>query len=134
MGAYLLPTCGAGAAFRKKLLDLEFLTDEAYIECAPTGDDIWFRLASIRKDTGVYVDPEIDEGNGYIRHPMGLEQVNLHRPKRKHRLYQRIIAMLTTKFANYFGVPLAKNDLIWKRALKYSNLKSGDNNTNGRAS
>jgi hypothetical protein len=133
-GAHLLPTCGAGAVFRKSLLDLEFLSDEAYLECAPTADDIWFRLASIRKNTGVYVDPEIDEGNGYIRHPMGLEQVNLHRPNRRRLLCQRVIAVLTEKIANYFGVPLAKNDLMWKRALEYSKLRSEGSNTKRRAS
>lgn len=120
----LLPIGCSGIAYRAKLLDLEFVMNEAYLERAPTSDDMWFRLASIRKNTKVYVDPEIDEGNGYIRHSLGLEQVNLHRPSKRRRLYERVIIRLMTRFANYVGIPLSKNDYAWKKSLEYSKLRS----------
>ena len=120
-GPYLLPLCGAGAVFRRDLLDLEFLSDEAYLKYAPTADDLWFRLASIRKNTNVYVDPQIDEGNGYIRHYMGLERVNLHRPNVGRWLYERVISLIINKFDNYFGIPLSGNDFSWRKSVEYSN-------------
>ena len=131
--AYLLPTCGAGAVFRKDLLDLEFLNDEAYLKYAPTADDIWFRLASIRKNTMVYVDPEIDEGNAYIRHNAGLEQVNLHRPKKRRRLHEQVIIKILNKFNNYFGIPLSKNDFAWRKSVEYSNSSSEGSNSQRQA-
>jgi hypothetical protein len=121
---FLLPIGVSGIAYRIGLLDLEFAMNEAYFEYAPTADDMWFRLASLRKDTKVYVDPEIDEGNAIVMHSMGLEQINLHRSERRRQLYERAIIKLKTRFANYFGIPLAKNDLSWKTALKYSNSTS----------
>lgn len=132
IGLTLLPIGCSGIAYRIKLLDLQFITNEAYLEYAPTADDIWFRLASIRKNTKVYVDPEIDEGNAYIRHNAGLEQMNLHRPKKRRRLHERAIIRLATKFSNYFGISLAKNDLAWKHSLEYSNLRSEGANSKRR--
>lgn len=52
-GQYILPTNGGGTVFRKRLLDLNFLLDLAYIEIAPTVDDLWFRMASLRKNVPV---------------------------------------------------------------------------------
>ncbi len=130
----LLPIGCSGIAYRARLLDLEFVTNKAYLEYAPTADDIWFRLASIRKNTKVYVDPEIDEGNAYILHNAGLEQVNLHRLGKKHRLHERVIIRLITKLANYFGISLAKNDFAWKNSLEYSNLISECANSKRRTS
>ena len=77
----LLPIGCAGIAYRKSLLDLDFVLNAAYVRCAPTSDDIWFRLASIRKGAMVHCDPAIENGNGYIQHLMGLEQTNLYRVK-----------------------------------------------------
>lgn len=121
-GMDLLPTGCAGVVFRKPLLDLDFLRDEAYLKCAPTADDIWFRIAGLRKNTPVYVDPEIDRGNGYIQHFMGLEKVNLYQFKRARRLHQRLIIKALEKTRHYFGTSSCENDLAWAKALKYSTL------------
>jgi hypothetical protein len=123
-GLSLIPIGCSGVAYRINLLDLKFLNDDAFAKCAPTADDIWFRLASIRKNTKVYVDPEIDNENSYIQHTMGLEQINLHRPNKRRPFYERAIIRLITEFNNYFGISLSKNDFSWKKSLEYSNFRS----------
>jgi len=45
----LLPTGVGGVGYRTKLLDLDFLTDTAFLKLAPTTDDLWFRMASLRE-------------------------------------------------------------------------------------
>ncbi len=117
---FLLPIGISGIAYRIGLLDLEFAMDEAYFDYAPTADDMWFRLASIRKNTKVYVDPEIDKENAHIGHLMGLERVNLQRPIEGRRLFERVIIKTISKFINYFGIPLSQNDFAWRRSLEYS--------------
>ena len=117
----LLPIGCSGVAYKKKLLDLEFLTNQAYLVCAPTADDIWFRLASMRKGVKVYIDPEIDNKNVYLKHQLGLEQINVHRIKRNKQFYIRGIIRLKTEIMNYFGIPLSKNDFSWLSAWKYLN-------------
>jgi hypothetical protein len=123
-GADLLPTCGSGAVFRKNLLDLEFLSDEAYLEYAPTNDDLWFRLASMRKGVEVYVDPRIDRENGYIRHYKGLQEINLHWAKGGQSMYKRMAVKIRNKVRNYLGIPLSRNDLAWRRSWEYATARA----------
>jgi len=117
----VIPIGCAGIAYKKELIDLEFLSNRAFFECAPTADDIWFRLASIRKNTKVYVDPAIGNGNFYIKHPFGLEQLNLYKPYKSFQFHNRLIIKLKTEIMNYFGIPLSKNDFSWRAAWKYLN-------------
>lgn len=119
----LLPTGCGGVVFRKSLLDLEFLSDKAYLEYAKTADDVWFKIASLRKNTPVYVDPEIDKKSGYIRHSLGLEKVNLYQSKRANRLHKRVMRKLIEKSRHYFGISSCENDMAWKRSLEYSRQK-----------
>lgn len=121
-GSDLLPTCGSGAVFRKNLLDLEFLSDGAYRKYAPTTDDLWFRLASIRKNVEVQVDPTIDRENGYIQHGSGLKEVNFYWLKKQYPLYRRVLTKIRNKASNYLGIPICENDVAWRRSWKYSGL------------
>jgi hypothetical protein len=125
-GPNLLPTCGAGAVFRKRLLDLRFLSDEAYLKIAPTADDIWYRIASLRTRTDVFVDPDIDKENGYIRHFVGLERVNLYQLTQGLASRRRLLLRLTNRFRNYFGISSSGNDRAWKRSLEYSRALGSD--------
>jgi hypothetical protein len=121
-GMDLLPTGCGGAVYRKSLLDLEFLSHKAYRKYAPTADDLWFRLASIRNGVEVYVDPAIDEESGYIQHSGGLQEGNIYWAKAHHRLYGRILMRIGDKVKNYLGVPLCENDVAWRRSWEYSGL------------
>jgi hypothetical protein len=117
-GLLLLPIGCSGVAYRKSLLDMGFILDTAYLDCAPTADDIWFRLASIRKNVKVYVDPEIDVGNSFIQHFMGLQHMNTHTPQPGNgSLLQRETTRVIARLKDYLGIPISGNDLAWKKSL-----------------
>lgn len=124
VGLNLLPIGCAGVVYRKYLLDLYFLSDEAHVKYAPTSDDIWFKVASLRKNTEIYVDPKLEAGNIYLTHNFGLEKINIYSiDNKKKNLSKRCIDKLITHIYNYFGVRLSKNDFAWKSTLSYSILK-----------
>lgn len=117
-GLPLLPIGCSGVAYRSKLLDLEFAGDGASHVCAPTADDIWFRLSSLLKNTRVYVDPGMDEGNAYVKHSVGLEYLNLHQHQFDRPLFVRESIRVATRVKDYFGVPVSSNDYAWKNSLE----------------
>ncbi len=123
LGKALLPIGCSGVAYRKNLLDLGFIFDCAYKDCAPTSDDIWFRLASLRRNVDVYVDPGMDYGSSYILHSMGLEKLNLHRPIPVPNLFKREVVRVITRTKDYLGIPISRNDLAWIKSLAFLESK-----------
>ncbi len=121
----LLPIGIFGVAYRRKLLDLTFLTDEAFLKLAPTADDIWFRQASMRINTTVHVNPRVSEDNAEIMHKMGLEELNWHRPHKPSRLIARLAIMVRSELYSYFGISMSKNDLAWRDVSAYSGREIG---------
>lgn len=119
----LLPIGVYGVAYRRRLLDLDFLTDASHVTHAPTADDVWFRLASIRKNTTVHVDPEIARGNAYIEHDMGLQEINIGRSDNRRGLIRRAANQLMVEIRGYLGDSLSPNDSAWKSALAFSKSK-----------
>lgn len=122
-GMDLIPIGCAGVAYRKELLDLNFLNDEVYAKLAPTADDIWFRLASLRKHTKVFIEPNIENGCIYMQHTMGLQETNIYKNPLTLSLVMRIILRLLNRFRNYIGKSMSKNDYSWKNANTYSHTK-----------
>ena len=120
-GFNILPVGCSGIAYRIKLLDLDFLTDESYFKIAPTSDDMWFRISSMRKNIKVYADQKIDKSNAYIRHDFGLEQINIFKKDINNYFLKRAFIGLTIELKNYLGISLSKNDVSWKKILHYSN-------------
>ena len=119
----LIPLGGFGAVYRKKLVDLNFITDAAYKEFAPTADDLWFRIASMRKNVCVHVTPDVAQGNAKITHKMGLDQVNFRAKQKPQGFLARAASQLKLEFCSYFGIRFSKNDFAWKAASDYSRSK-----------
>jgi glycosyltransferase involved in cell wall biosynthesis len=117
---FLLPTCGAGAVYRKKLLDINFLTNQEFLNIAPTTDDLWFRMAGMLMNTPVAVFPEIDKLNVYLKHKHGLEKMN--NQKNKFSFVPRIYYKKRLKIANYIGMNQTKNDFSWDAICDFSQL------------
>src|SRR5690606_10364833 len=57
VGQRLLPLDGAGTVYRKPMLDLDFLTDRAFLDLAPRNDNLWYRVATLRRGIPVAVRP-----------------------------------------------------------------------------
>lgn len=125
-GLDILPTGGSGAAYRKGLLDLDFLSDKMFLHIAPTTDDLWFRMASMRKNIPVAVFPEINSQNIYLLHGFGLEEINLHKTRYKSFI-SNAFNLIKLKIINYLGINLSKNDFSWDAICKYSQRSEPNN-------
>lgn len=114
-GLLILPTNGAGTVFRKNLLDLDFLLNPAFKEIAPTTDDLWFRMASLRKNMPVLVDPGIDNENIYLRHNKGLYRQNykIYNNSFFTKIYKNTIEIII----DWIGINNSKNDFSWSRIV-----------------
>lgn len=119
-GMMILPTSGAGAVYKKKLLDSNFLTDIKFLEIAPTTDDLWFREASRRKETPVAVFPDIGESNIMLKHQFGLNKQNFIRSKTQSK-FLKLWLRFFQELNNYLGVRKSLNDINWERITEYSN-------------
>jgi hypothetical protein len=114
----MLPIGCAGVVYRKKLLDIKFLTNFEFLTIAPTTDDMWFRMASMLMDTPVAVFPEIDRLNVYLKHKYGLEKMN--NQKTSFSFLPRICNKRKLKIANFIGINQTKNDFSWDAICDFS--------------
>ncbi|SFU32410.1 hypothetical protein [Halomonas korlensis] len=114
----MLPTGAGGVVYRRPLLDLDFLNDPKFLEISPTTDDLWFRMASLRKSVPVYVDPEIDVKNIYLIHHEGLGKINF--PGRKGSLLNKIYQRTIGYCRDTLGIDYYENDRAWTRVCEYS--------------
>jgi hypothetical protein len=119
-GVDILPTGVAGVVYKKALIDINFLLDDKYKVLAATTDDLWFKMASYRKNTPVVVCPQINSQNIYLQHQLGLEQVNFN--KKTTRLY-KIYNNTLGSIVDWFGINRTKNDACWDAICEYSNQK-----------
>lgn len=114
----MLPTGAGGVVYRRSLLDLDFLNDPMFKEISPTADDLWFRMASMRKDVSVYVDPTIDDTSIYLRHQEGLGKINF--PGRKGSLFNKLYQRTIGYCRDTLGFDYYENDRSWTRICEYS--------------
>lgn len=117
-GMNILPNGGAGAVYRKNLLDIEFLKDPAFRKIASTSDDLWFRMASLRKGTPVYVFPEINSESIYLNHRLGLENINIK--KYKKSFFTKINKKTLGRIKEWMRIDQSLNDKSWHQILEYS--------------
>ncbi|UFH59366.1 glycosyltransferase family A protein [Sulfurovum mangrovi] len=114
----ILPTNGAGTVFKKSFLDIQFLLDKKYLNIAPTTDDLWFKMASMRKNINISACPYIDRENIYLKHTSGLDNINflVHKKFFINKIYNNTIG----KGLDYLGFGRTKNDLAWKEIVYFS--------------
>lgn len=124
-GLTLLPIGVDGVAYRKHLLDLNFITDKAYLKIAPKTDDLWFKIAHWNKKTTVLCHPSISKNNAYLKHIFGLQETNRINKKPK-KYFKRKAVKIRNKVYNYMGIGLVGNDFNWKNIRAY-NKKSTNN-------
>jgi len=117
-GLHLLPTGGAGVVYRKELLDLEFLGNSEFLKIAPTADDLWFRMASLRLRVNVLVDPAIDSDSIYLPHTKRLYGLNARTGRLGfwRKSYERTVG----KARDWLGVPVTSNDIAWRKLVRFS--------------
>ena len=115
-GHNILPIGCAGILYRKNLIDKEFINNKKFLLLAPTCDDLWFRMASIRMGIEVFADPAIDIGNIYMQHDEGLDVINLNKPARG--FFNRLYHAFAREYLAYFGFYHSQNDVAWRAINK----------------
>lgn len=121
-GLFVLPIGCAGIGYKTRNLDLEFLTDKKYLEIAPTTDDLWFKMASMRKNIPVSVIPEIGRNNTYMKDCVGaLNATNLTRMK-SNSVVLKLVERVWIEIGSYLGINQSRNDFSWDAICKYSKL------------
>ncbi len=120
----LLPLGVGGVVYKKELLDMDFTLNRNFIELAPGTDDLWFKMASYRKNIRVKVIPAIDLNNMRIIHSLGLEETNLKKSKKQSTVFIiKTINYLKNYFLNYMGISQTRNDKNWKVICKLQESK-----------
>lgn len=112
----VLATGNGGILYKKHFLNLNFLLDKKYLDIAPTTDDLWFKMASMKNNVKVLVCPYIDKGNIELKHDLGLYEVNRNNTK---YFIEKVYNITIGKLPDYFGIPRTKNDVAWKKISKY---------------
>jgi len=122
-GLNLLPIGNDGVLYKKSLVDLDFIYDQKFKEIAPSTDDLWFRMASLRNNTNVMVYPEIGKRNFHIDHQLGLENINLEKRLAERKILVILYRYLKRRILGGFGIAMSENDRAWKRIYQYANRR-----------
>lgn len=122
-GTYILPLGGAGAGYRKNNLDLAFLCDRKYLDIAPTTDDLWFKMSSLRKNIPVYLMPSIRRNITLMQTIDGLYEINRAQIKYK-KFPLRFFARLWSDISSFLGMNQSRNDFSWDAICNYSKKKA----------
>ncbi len=118
-GMDILPTGCAGIMYKKSLLDLEFLNDRKFMKIAATTDDLWFRMASMRRGVAARVEPTIDSSNIYLSHAHGLWELN--HLSDSDGFFNKACRHTVGIVRDYIGLDHDENDKAWSRINRYSN-------------
>lgn len=109
-------TFGGGAVLSRSMFRDQDILDDAFLEVAPTADDLWYSKLLLRSDTPVRVLPDVLRELNFIEHTDGL--VNHNHP-RKAVLIQKLALRLWERLAGYLGMPVCGNDRTYQKVEQY---------------
>lgn len=109
-------TFGGGAIFKRKLFTSQDIEDEAYVQVAPTADDLWYSKLLKRNNVEVEVIPDLLHELNFINHDHGLVNHNFNRA-------QSFLKKLKVKFWDQnlgrLGFPVCVNDQSYRKIKKH---------------
>ena len=109
-------TFGGGAVLTRDAFTEQDLASDAFLELAPTADDLWYSRLLQRRGLAVQVVPAALQELHFIEHSRGLKQHNL--PLR-HSTWQRLVWRLRDRPLGYWGLPVCGNDQAFRRLESY---------------
>jgi hypothetical protein len=119
---FIMPVGVSGVVYRKQLLDLEFITDTAFLELAPKMDDLWFKMASFKKDTPIALYPDLERINIYLLHEKGLAKTNYTDINENvNFIILKEFNRIKKKIDGHLGISRTENDHAWKGIWNYCN-------------
>lgn len=118
-------TFGGGAVLSRSMFREHDILDDAFLEVAPTADDLWYSKLLLRNDTPVRVVPDVLREMHFIEHGDGL--VNHNHPGQA-ALLQKIGMRLWEWAAGYLGIPVCGNDRAYQKVEQHFR-KPGEHRT-----
>lgn len=109
-------TFGGGAVLSRAMFREKDIQDDAFLEVAPTADDLWYSKLLLRNDTQVRIVPAVMEELNFIEHSDGL--VNHNHPGQA-ALLKKIALRLWEWGAGYMGIPVCGNDRAHQKVERY---------------
>ena len=109
-------TFGGGAGLSRSMFREQDILDDAFLEVAPTADDLWYSKLLMRNDTRVRVVPAVMRELNFIEHGDGL--VNHNHPQQA-ALLRKIVLRLWEWSAGYMGIPVCGNDRAYQRVEQH---------------
>ncbi len=109
-------TFGGGAVLSKAMFREEDIADNAFLEIAPTADDLWYSKLLMRNSIKVCVVPDVLNELNFIIHNDGLINDNY---SKKLSLFSKIPIRLWSYLAGYFGMTVSGNDCAYKKINRY---------------
>jgi len=101
-------TFGGGAVLTKMMFHEQDVLDDAFIDVAPTADDLWYSALLRRKNNEVVVVPDLLHELNFIQHTDGLANHNF---RKASSLIHKVRIQTWDKAAGFLGVPVCGNDI-----------------------
>lgn len=109
-------TFGGGAVLSRSMFREQDILDDAFLDVAPTADDLWYSKLLLRNNTRVRVVPGVLREMHFIEHTDGL--VNHNHPGQA-ALLKKIGMRLWEWIAGYLGVPVCGNDRAYLKVEEH---------------
>lgn len=112
-------TFGGGAVLTKAMFRNKDITDDAFLDLAPTADDLWFSKLLELSNNKISVVPAILDELNFIQHADGLTNHNFPRVS---SLVQKVKLRIWHNILGFLGLPVCGNDFAYKKINTYFKL------------
>lgn len=115
----LLPIGAGGILYKKNLIDIDFALDRNFLWVAPLQDDLWYRAASILKDTPVVVCGQASRSFFPLVLSDGLYIKNASIGGVGGGVIISFLRKLLMFSMAYIGFRVTRNDYAWEKINSY---------------
>lgn len=117
-------TFGGGAVLNKSMFREQDITDDNFLNLAPTADDLWYSKLLQLNGIRVVVVPDLLEELNFVEHADGLTNHNF--PK-VTSLFQKLRFQVWDRLMGFLGIPVCGNDIVYNKINNYFNSKKLEN-------
>lgn len=115
-------TFGGGAVLTKAMFRDKDINDDAFLNLAPTADDLWYSKLLLVNNNIVFVVPSLLDELNFIQHTDGLTNHNFPRVS---SVFEKVRLRVWNRFFGFWGLPVCGNDIAHAKINHYFELGSG---------